>query len=191
MPILIMVAKSTLQFCIANLFFSWAWLCVCVGLDRPCRGMVSNPPLIHVGAALQAASLLWLHLGEKFSLMMAGMSVFSFLASTISTTHLVAVRMLAGSWARQVFCRSALVMLGLSCRLAIIFMDRRISSICTVFSLKSNTTPNLCKVLLPMMRSYLGASTPELYSPMSSLVGSFYWLSIPQKIIQCHPPYQF
>ncbi len=55
-------------------------------------------------------------------------------------------------------------MLGLSCRLVIFLMGKRISSICIVFFLKSNTTPNLCKVSLPMMRSYIGASTPELYS---------------------------
>ncbi len=42
---------------------------------------------------------------------------------------------------------SALEMLGLSCRLLIFLMGRRISSMVMVLSLKSNTAPISCKVL--------------------------------------------
>ncbi len=67
------------------------------------------------------------------SFIIAGESDLSYLASSISMTLLVPFRVLAGSWARQVLCLSALVMLGLSCRLAILLIGRRILSIGTVF----------------------------------------------------------
>ncbi len=57
---------------------------------------------------------------------MAGRSAFSYLASKISTTHFVALRVLVGSWAKQVFSLSALVILGLSCRLTMFLMGKRI-----------------------------------------------------------------
>jgi hypothetical protein len=37
------------------------------------------------------------------------------------------------------------------------------------FSLKSRTTPILCKVCLPMIRSYKGDGAPTLYSTMSGV----------------------
>ncbi len=46
-------------------------------------------------------------------------------------------------------------------------MGRRISSIVIVFSWKSNFTPRSCMVCLPIMRSYIGACSPGLYSTMS------------------------
>ncbi len=95
---------------------------------------------------------------------MAGRSAFSYLASKISTTRLVALRVLIGSWAKQVFSLSALVILGLSYRLAIFLMGKRIASIFIVFSWKSNFIPRLCIVYLPMMRSYIGAWSLGLYS---------------------------
>jgi hypothetical protein len=95
-------------------------------------------------------------------------SAFSYLASEISTTRLVALQVLIGYWVRQALCQSALVMLGLSCRLAMLLMIKRILPICIVFSLKSNTTPRSCIVYLPIMRSYIGAWSPGLYSTMSS-----------------------
>jgi hypothetical protein len=55
------------------------------------------------------------------------------------------------------FFLSALVILGLSCRSVIFLMGKRILFICIVFSWKSNTTPRLCIVCLPIMRSYIGA----------------------------------
>ncbi len=98
---------------------------------------------------------------------MAGRSAFSYLASKIPTTCLVALRVLIGSWAKQMFSLSALVILGLSCRLVIFRMGRRILSICIVFSWKSNTSPGLCIVCLTIMRSYIGAWSPGLYSTIS------------------------
>ncbi len=38
---------------------------------------------------------------------------------------------------------------------------------CMVFSLKSNTAPNLCKVCLPMIKSYIGGCPPGSYSTIS------------------------
>ncbi len=67
-----------------------------------------------IWAALRVASLYQrcLFKWEKFSLIMAGRSAFSYLASKISTTRLVALRVLIGFWARQVLCLSALVGVG-------------------------------------------------------------------------------
>ncbi len=93
---------------------------------------------------------------------MTGRSAFSYLASKISTTRLVALQVLIGSWAKQVFSLSALVILGLSCRLVVLLMGRRILSIVIVFSWKSNTAPRLCIVNLIMMRSYIGAWSPGI-----------------------------
>jgi hypothetical protein len=102
-----------------------------------------------IWAALRVASLYLM-----LPLIMAGRSAFSYLVSKISTTHLVAPWVLIGSWAKQVFCLCALVMLGLSCRLVIFLMGRRILFV-IFFSWKSNTTPRLCIVCLPIMGSYM------------------------------------
>jgi hypothetical protein len=98
---------------------------------------------------------------------MAGRSAFSYLASKISTMHFVALRVLIGSWVKQVFSLSALVILGLSCRLAMFLMGKRILSVVVVFSWKSNFTPRLCILCLPTVRSYIGVWSPRLYSTMS------------------------
>ncbi len=81
--------------------------------------------------------------------------------------HLVALRVLTGSWAKLESCLSTLEMLGLSFRLLIFLMGRRISSIVMVFSLKSNTAPISCKVCLPMIRSYYGGGLLGRYSTIS------------------------
>ncbi len=93
-----------------------------------------------------------------------GRSALSYLASKISTTRLVALHVLVGSWAKLELSLSAL---GLSCRLLIFLMGRRTSSMVMVFSLKSNTVPISCKVCLPMNRSYNGGGSPLEYSMMS------------------------
>ncbi len=113
---------------------------------------------------------------EQLSLIMAGRSAFSYLASKIYTMRLVVLQVLTGSWAKQVFSLSALVILGLNCRLTMFLMGRRILSIVIVFSWKSNFTPRLCMVCLPIMRSYIGAWSPELYSTMSGWRRTF-WLA--------------
>ncbi len=64
---------------------------------------------------------------------------------------------------------SALVMLGLSCRLAMFLIGKRILSIVMDLSLKSRTAPMSCKVCLPMIRSYIGALAPESYSTISGV----------------------
>ncbi len=87
-------------------------------------------------------------------------SALSYLPSRISTTRLVALHVLTGSWAMQVFCLSTLEMLGFSCRLLIFLMGKRTSSMVMVFSLKSNTVPKSCKVCLPMIRPYKGGVPP-------------------------------
>ncbi len=97
---------------------------------------------------------------------MLGRSALSYLASNISTTRLVELRVLAGSWAKLELSLSTLEMLGLSCRLLIFLMGRRISSMVMVLSLKSNTAP-ICKVCLPMIRLYSGGSPPLEYSTIS------------------------
>ncbi len=99
--------------------------------------------------------------------MMLGWSALSYLASKISTTHLVALRVLAGSWAKLELSLSALEMLGLSYRLLIFLMGKRILSMVMVLSLKSNTAPISCKVCLPMIRSYNGSGPPLEYSTIS------------------------
>ncbi len=117
------------------------------------------------------SSLSWCNgsMGEKLSLSMASKSALSYLASSISMTHLVALQVLTGSWARQVFCCSTLAMLDLSCRLAILLMGKRIQSMVMVFFLKSRTTPISCKVCLPMIKSYRGALAPALYYTISGV----------------------
>ncbi len=77
--------------------------------------------------------------------------------------------MLTGYWARQVFCLNALVTLGLSYKLTVFLMDRRILSIVMVFSLKSRTVPKSCKVCLPMIRPYIGAVATAWYSTISGV----------------------
>jgi hypothetical protein len=82
---------------------------------------------------------------------MLGRSTLCYLASKISTTCLVALRVLVGSWAKLKLSLSALEMLGWSCKLLI--LGRRTSSMVMVFFLKSNTAPISCKVCLPVIRS--------------------------------------
>ncbi len=77
---------------------------------------------------------------EQFSLIKAGRSAFSSLASKIFTMRLVALRVLIGSWAKQVFSLSALVILGLSCRLAMFLMG-------LVFILCGTLCPKSCRIL--------------------------------------------
>ncbi len=96
-------------------------------------------------------------------LTMLGRSALSYLASRISTTCLVALCVLTDSWAKQVFCLSALEMLGLSCRLLIFLMDKRTSSMVIVFSLKSNTVPKSYTICLPMIGSYNSGVPPWGY----------------------------
>ncbi len=104
-----------------------------------------------------------LRCAQLFSTML-GRSALSYLASKISTTHLVALRVLVGSWAKLELSLSALEMLDLSCRLLIFLMGRRTSSMVMVFSLKSNTALISCKVCLPMIRSYNGFSFGILHN---------------------------
>ncbi len=118
---------------------------------------------------------------------MAGRSAFSYLASNIFTMRLVALRVLIGSWAKQVFSLSALVILDLSCRLAMFLMGKRISSIVIVLFWKSNSTPRLCMVCLPIMRSYIGAWSPGLYSIMSSWRRTFLLAEYSTKEISMSP----
>ncbi len=87
----------------------------------------------------------------QLSLTIAGRFALSYLASSISNTLLVAFRVLIGSWAWHVLCLSALVTLGLICKLRIFLIGRRILSMVMVFSLKSNTAPISCKVCLPII----------------------------------------
>jgi hypothetical protein len=98
---------------------------------------------------------------------MLGRSALSYLASKISSMRLVVLHVLAGSWAKLELSLSTLQMLGLSCRLLIFLMGRRISSMVMVLSLKSNTVPLSCKVCLPMIRLYNGGSPPLGYSTIS------------------------
>jgi hypothetical protein len=100
-------------------------------------------------------------------LTMLGRSALSYLASKISTTHLVALRVLSGSWALLELSLSTLEMLDLSCRLLMFLMGKRMSSMVMVPSLKSNTVPISCKVCLPMIRSYNGFGPPLRYSTIS------------------------
>jgi hypothetical protein len=98
---------------------------------------------------------------------MLGRSALSYLASKISTTRLVALHVLAGSWAKLELSLSTLEMLGLSCRLLMFLMGKRISSMSMVLSLKSNTAPISCKVFLPMIRLYSSGGPPLGYSTIS------------------------
>ncbi len=98
---------------------------------------------------------------------MLGRSTLSYLASNIYTTHLVVLHVLVGSWAKLELSLSALEMLGLSCRLLIFLMGKRISSMVIVLSLKSNMVPISCKVSSPMIRSYNGGGPPLEYSTIS------------------------
>ncbi len=106
---------------------------------------------------------------EKLFLTMAGRSALSYLASSISMALLVVLQVLTGSSARQVFCHSTLLMLGLSCKLTIFLMGKRVLSMIVVFSLKFRMAPILCKVCLPMIRSYRGALAPAMYSTISGV----------------------
>jgi hypothetical protein len=65
----------------------------------------------------------------------------------MSTTRLVALCVLAGSWAKLELSLSTLEMLGSSYRLLIFLMGKRISSMVMVLSLKSNTA-NIMQGLL-------------------------------------------
>ncbi len=106
---------------------------------------------------------------EQLSWTMTGKSALSYLASSIAMTLLVSLQVLTGSWAWQEICLNALVTLGLSCRLTIFLMGKRILSIVMVLSLKSRTAPMSCKLCLPMIRSYRGALAPGSYSTISGV----------------------
>jgi hypothetical protein len=82
-------------------------------------------------------------------------------------------RVLAGSWAKLELSLSTLDMLGLSCRLLIFLMGKRISSMVMVLSLKSSMAPISCKVCLPMIRSYNGGGPPLEYLTISGLRSTF------------------
>ncbi len=84
-------------------------------------------------------------------------------------TLLVSLWVLTGSWAWQVLCPNALITLGLSCRLTIFLMGKRILSIVMVLSLKSRTAPISCRLCLPMIRSYRGLLAPGSYSTISGV----------------------
>jgi hypothetical protein len=81
--------------------------------------------------------------------------------------HLVVLRVLVGYWAKLELSLSTLEMPGLSCRLLIFLMGRRISSMVMVLSLKSNTAPISCKVCLPMIRLYNSGGHPLEYLTIS------------------------
>ncbi len=104
---------------------------------------------------------------------MLGRSALSYLVSKISTTRLVVLRVLIGSWAKLELCLSTLEMLDVSCRLLMFLMGKRISSMVMVFSLKYNTVPISCIVCLPMIRSYNGYEPPLGYSTISRLMCTF------------------
>ncbi len=125
---------------------------------------------------------------EQLSQTMAGKSDLSYLASSILMTLLVSLRVLTSSWAWQVLCLNALVMLGLSCRLTIFLMGRRILSIVMVFSLKSRTAPMSCKLCLPMIRSYRGALASVSYSTISGVKCTDLLVEYSAKD-QFHPPF--
>ncbi len=143
--------------------------------DRVRSAMVwlHTHPMCHqratwIWAALRVASLYQRLLCERAILPNDGWKIcFLILTVQIFTTRLVVLQVLIGSRAKQVFFLSALVILGLSCRLTMFLMGRRTSSIVIVFSWKTNFTPRLCMVCLPIMRSYIGAWSPGLYSTMS------------------------
>jgi len=89
--------------------------------------------------AMRAAYLVLMALREdKMSLQSLEYSALSYLASSIPMTRLVAFCILISSW----------VTLGLTCRLTIFLMGKRILSMVMVFFLKSRIAPILCKVLL-------------------------------------------
>ena len=69
----------------------------------------------------------------QLSLTMAGRSALAYLASRISTMHLMVPHVLAGSWLKLVLLFKALEMLGFTCRLLIFLMGKRISSMVIVF----------------------------------------------------------
>ncbi len=116
-------------------------------------------------------------------------SALSYLASKISTTRLVALRVLSGSWAKLELSLSTLEMLGLSCRLLMFLMSKRISSMVMVLSLKSNTAPTSCKVCLPMIRSYNGGGPPLGYSTMSGCRCTFLLAEYSTKESSTSPTY--
>jgi hypothetical protein len=120
---------------------------------------------------------------------MLGRSALSYLAFKISMTHLVALRVFAGSWVKLELSLSALEMLGLSCWLLIFLMGKRISSMVMVLSLKSNTAPISCKVCLPMIRSYNGGGHPLEYSTMSGCRCTFFLAEYSTKEVSTSPTF--
>ncbi len=92
------------------------------------------------------------------------------------------------------FCQSLLsrnfclvLDLGLSCRLAIFLMGKRILSIVIVLSWKSNFTPRSCILCLPIMRSCIGAWSPGLYPTMSGWRQTFLLAEYSTKKISMSP----
>ncbi len=162
-------------------------LCTCAtGYGLPWYGLASSFNSIEMGGGFQlprvpSKSVSYLSSNESsFSLCdgcrwgqlsrtMTGRSALSYLASSIAMTLLASFRVLSGSWAWQVLCLNALVTLGLSCRLTIFLMGRRILSIVMVLFLKSRTVPMSCKLCLPIIRSYRGSLAPGSYSTISGV----------------------
>ncbi len=120
---------------------------------------------------------------------MLGRSALSYLASKISMMRLVELHVLAGSWAKLELSLSTLEMLGLSCRLLIFLMGKRISSMVMVLSLKSNMAPISCKVCLPMIRSYNCSGPPLEYSTMSGCRCTFLLAEYSTKEILTSPTF--
>ncbi len=140
----------------------------------------------NASSELQCGVLRW----AQLFLTMLGRFALSYLASR-STTRLVALRVLAGSWAKLKLSLSALEMLGLSCRLLIFLMGWRTSSMVMVFSFKSNTASISCKVYLPMIKSYNGCGLPWGYSIIPGHRCTFLLAEYSTKESSTHPPSLF
>jgi hypothetical protein len=95
------------------------------------------------------------------------------------------------SWAWQVLCLNALVTLGLSCRLTIFLMGKRILSMVVVLSLKSRTVPMSCRLCLPVIRSYRGLLAPGSYSTISGVRCTDLLMEYSARRCQFHPPFWF
>ncbi len=143
------------------------------------QAVTSSPRACHrrtpqIKGAIQVASCNVMCSGARNCFCNAWMVCFVILSiHNFHNTHLVALRVLIGSWANLELSLSAPEMLGLSCRLLIFLMGRRTSSMVMVFSLKSNTAPISCKVCLPMIRPYNVDGPPLEYSTMSGCKYTF------------------
>ncbi len=179
-----------------------------IGYDLPWYSLASSFSSMETGGNLQSPSMpsksssyLRSNTRSEFQcgmrrctqsfLTMLGRSALSYLASKISTTCLVALRVLSGSWAQLELSLSALEMLYLSCRLLMFLVGKRMSSMVMVISLKSNTVPISCKICLPMIRLYNGFGSPSGYSTISGCRCTFLLAEQLMKEISIHPPFWF